>query len=171
MRQDSEARYHFKIHHCQGDNHYHFIIGPENISWPFWSRQAGRMLVDFSLGRVDWAYEEAGIAAGLDAQFHMVEFERLRSEIEALTMKTEDILVEEGNIAESWRRFFAGEESCIYYFSKALGVEMIFPLMCDFVRRDEVFSPRASRKEWARRALVPATPVTIDELGINLDPA
>ena len=185
MWQDPAKRHHFKLHYCECDNHYHILLGPENISWPFWSLAAALKMIDFTQSMFMQDFEKGEIDAA-KLEYDEQELDRLRREI---TLKSRiqkadssgqfekgfrmprDILPHEGNIARFWSSFLLGKSESMCYATEASYGPSIMPLFCDFVHREDKTIPlKMTRKGWHERAMEPVTRMTMEELGIMLDP-
>lgn len=167
----------FRLHRCDCDNHYHFILGPDNVSWPFWSKEAGLKLVDFS--RSDLCKKYPDEAAHIGA-----EFDRLRDEVLAESriqtrgkngrfgsfLMPREFQPQEGSVASGWANFMRKDVPYACYIVTHFTGSYVLPLYCDFVKRNE---PRPTspldRNGWIDLAEKPAQIVTMQELGIELD--
>jgi hypothetical protein len=167
----------FRLHHCREHGHYHFITGPEDISWPFWSRESGLAILDFVKNHSpeDMTAEEAA--------YWPVGLEELRGLVIAQSWvrnfgpfgrfqrgyyMPRKFLPGEREVAESWGKFRRGEVPYMGYVAEEVIGTLFLPLYCDFVGRDE---PRPdgqlfTRSEWIRLAEKPARIVTMAELGL-----
>lgn len=178
MWQDPQQRYHFKLHYCEQDNHYHFLLGPENISWPFWSLEAALKMITLheELFQRDFIKGEIGPD---ELAFGRGELERLQKEIIARSQirgADEDYLMprkllrREVDIADSWRKFLLGTKPYILCVHQAFTDLFTKPLYCDFVERKHARPESASRDEWEALADQPATRLRMEDLGIMLEP-
>lgn len=172
------------LYSCKADNHHHFIIGPENISWPFWSRAAGVRLADYSASMYS-----ASASVKERGEIEAV-FRQLKEDVEVLARARNrdergrftsgfrmprEFLYQEGNVAVSWSRFRRGDSAAMCYWVENTLGSFLLPLYCDFVRREEEPKEgvvlRLDRKQLIELAEKPAKPVTMAELGITLPPA
>lgn len=155
--------------------HYHFITGPEAISWPFWSREAGLALLDFvaKLPPEGMSAEEAEHwQHGLDELRALVIQESWvrnfgpRGLFKKGYRMPRNMLPGEREVAESWGKFRRGEVSYMGYVSQEVIGTFYLPLYCDFVGRDEPKPKSLTRTEWIRLAEAPARIVTMAELAL-----
>jgi hypothetical protein len=176
MTVPSESPRFFRLHHCAAHGHYHFITGPENISWPVWSREGILRLIDFSRAQMlvklrpeDVSCAERELVAIRDEANRLGRTQRRsRGKFAKGFLIPRYALPAECDIAVSWARFRRGEASCMSYVAHEPFGTMFLPLYCDFVGRDEPKPEGQSftRTEWIRLAEKPARIVTMAELGL-----
>lgn len=173
----SEVPLKFQLHHCRDHGHYHFITGPEAISWPFWSREGGLAILDFVKGYPpeDMTAEETEYwPRGLEELRGLVIAESWirnfgpRGQFCKGFRMPRKFLPGEREVAASWGKFRSGEVTSMGYVSHETIGTLYLPLYCDFVGRDEP-QPKGqslTRTEWIRLAEKPARIVTMAELGL-----
>lgn len=178
MWQDPQQRHHYKLHYCKQDNHYHFLLEPENISSPFWSLEAALKMVALheELFKQDFL---KGVIGPDEFAFGRGELERLKKEIVARSeIRREDeeylmprrLLRREIDIANAWQEFLLETKSYIFCVHEALGDLFTKPLYCDFVQRKHPKPESATRDEWEALADKPVTRIRMEDLDIMLEP-
>lgn len=178
MWQNPQQRHHFKLHYCEQDNHYHFLLGPENISWPFWSLEAALKMIILheKLFTNDFLKGEIGPD---ELAFGRGELERLREEIMARSqirgtdqeyLMPRNLLRREIDIARFWREFLVETKPYIFCVHEAFTDSFVKPLYCDFVHREQPKPESALRDEWETLAYKPVTRLRMEDLGIMLEP-
>lgn len=184
MSRQPRKGHHFKLHHCKQDNHYHIILGQDNISWPFWSLESALKMVeftrsiftdDFAKGNIPGSELEFG-----DNQLHLIEEQiRIRSHIQNIGLNGQFApgflmprkkLFKEGNVAKYWAAFLREEIPYMGYIHEDFLGSYFTPLYCDFISRSHPRPERATRKGWEWLAQEKVTRITMEELGIQLEP-
>ncbi|MFZ1626916.1 MAG: hypothetical protein WAT81_03895 [Candidatus Moraniibacteriota bacterium] len=176
MTVPSESPKHFRLYCCQEHGHYHFITGPEDVSWPVWSREG--MLHMIRLCRA----ELLATLQSEDIPHAERELTTIRDEINRLARTQRrskgnfikgfviprNMLPGEREIAEHWGKFRRGDVPYMGYVSQEVIGTFFLPLFCDFVGRDQAPQRERvlSRQEWAKLAETPARIVTMAELGL-----
>lgn len=172
----------FLLHRCEVGSHYHLITGPEEISWPFCSLEAGLKLVELAqkhspegLNLEERQIREAGLNSlkgKIVEQSCIRNIGRFGRFMQGYRMPRHFIPGEIG-LAVPWARFRNGEIPYMGYVSEETFGTFFLPLFCEFVHRDQE-PPKGStltRTEWAKLAEAPARVVTMQERGIVLQAA
>lgn len=184
MWQEPRQRHHFKLHYCEQDNHYHLIIGLENISWPFWSLKSALTMVEFSRGIFTEDFAKGNIPAEElafgDNELHLIEEQiHTRASIHQVGPRGRPLpgflmprltMLHEANVALHWRAFLTHEIPYMAYVHQGLDGNYLKPLYCDFIQRSRPRPKTATPSEWEELAEEPVTRITMEELGIQLDP-
>lgn len=168
----------YRLHHCKAHGHYHIISGPEDVSWPLWSREAILNMARLCrAGNHLWLQPEDIPRAERELGAIRDEANRLaRTQRRDRGKFTKDFLIPrnmlpgERGVTDGWSKFRCGAVPYMGYVAEEVFGTLFLPLYCDFVGRDEplVAGRSLSRAEWARLAEKPARVVTIAELGLAL---
>ncbi|QQR78189.1 MAG: hypothetical protein IPJ68_03835 [Candidatus Moraniibacteriota bacterium] len=176
MRVPYESQKYFRLHHCVADDHYHFITGPEDVSWPVWSREGMLRMVGLcraellvTLQPEDIPHAERELAVIRDEINRLARTQRrIRGKFTKDFLIPRNMLSGEREIAEHWGKFRRGDVPYMGYVSQEVIGTFFLPLFCDFVGRDQAPQRERvlSRQEWAKLAETPARIVTMAELGL-----
>lgn len=168
------------LHQCAADRHFHIILNPENISWPFWSLEAGMKMVDFIKDQFmgpGTPHEVERIAAmehirGLiKKHYARTQCRNRRGRFTRGFEMPREFMYCESNVASFWIKFKKGERrEALFIDSVPLLGEWVMPLYCDFVGRDQPRPESADKRGWETLAEAPARVITMSELNLTLEP-
>lgn len=170
---------HLYLHHCEKHNHYHLITGHEDISWPFWSLEAGLKLVELTKEFFRPDNPEKGEAFQADlikVREQILERSRVqntdaRGRFAKGFRMPRNFMPGEDDVARCWQEFRNGKVPHAGYIAHEPFGTFFLPLFCDFVTRNAQVTFPMNRTQLARVAEAPARVVTMEELGIVLEAA
>ncbi len=168
-----EIRYRYQLYEC-ASGHYHMLTGPENISPPFWSKEAGIKFADDFLTQhakgQSWMYNEmARIKAEMTAAARLQRRDE-RGRFAAGPEMWSSMVHREHTMPQIWADLRSGQQQTVYYLEMSAGREVSFPLYCDFAQRKGEPLRKGLRSEWEQIVAEPVTLRTMEELGIALEP-